>query len=180
MPKFVEVYVIHPDPNYTKEWDDIGAVMLDHIPSPEEWAGEVKTLVILDDMEFKMMSKDQKRALDRLFGYCSTHKQISCLLAAQDTYNVPPCVRRCCNFYVFWKMQDLDSLAMTARKTGMKASNFNCIFNELMMNTHDCLMIDTTKDTPYPLRKNGYTLIKKQDGEHSKRILEKMDKFTVE
>ena len=178
-PCYQEVYVIHPDPDYTKEWLDIGAKMLDRIPSPEEWKGEVKTLVILDDMEFKLMGKEQKRALDRLFGYCRTHKQISCLLAAQDVYNVPPCVRRCCNLFIFWKMNDMDSLAMTARKTGMKSNNFNVIFNELCKNPHDSLWIDLTKNTPYPLRINGYTPIKKTSGAESKKLLEKMDKFTV-
>lgn len=178
-PEFEEVYVIHPDPEYTKEWDDIGAEMLNSIPAPDEWPGEVKTLVIIDDMEFKMMSKDQKRNLDRLCGYCSTHKNISVLLAAQDTFNVPACVRRCCNLFVFWKMNDMDSLAATARKTGMKANNFNSIFNGICNDPHDSLFIDLTKNSPYPLRLNGYTVIKKTDSEESKRLLDKMDKFTV-
>ena len=102
------------------------------------------------------------------------------MLCAQDTFNVPPIVRRCSNLWILWKMQDMDSLASTARKTGMKASNFNTIFNELMMNDHDSLWIDTTSKTPYPLRKNGFTLINKTDGEESKRILDKLDKFEEE
>jgi hypothetical protein len=78
-------------------------------------------------------------------------------------------------------MNDMDSLSNTARKTGMTAQNFNTIFNELMMNNHDSLWIDSTSGTPYPLRKNGYTIITKKDGKESKKILEKMDtqdKFT--
>lgn len=177
-PAFEEVFVIHCDPDYTKEWDDIGGVMMSEIPNPEDWQGEVKTLVILDDLEFKGMSRDQKRNLDRLFGFVSTHKNISIVLAAQDTFNVPPIVRRCSNLWVLWKMNDMDSLSNTARKTGMSAQNFNTIFNELMMNNHDSLWIDSTAGTPYPLRKNGYTIINKKDGEESKKILDKMDTFT--
>ena len=74
----------------------------------------------------------------------------------------------------------MDSLSQTARKTGMSAQNFNTIFNELMMSDHDSLWIDTTSRTPYPLRKNGFTLINKKDGEESKKILDKMDTFTEE
>ena len=179
-PEFEEVFVIHCDPNYTKEWDDIGGEMMSEIPNPEDWKGEVKTLVILDDLEFKGMSKDQKRNLDRLFGFVSTHKHCSICLCAQDTFNVPPIVRRCSNLWVLWKMNDMDSLSNTARKTGMTAQNFNTIFNELMMNNHDSLWIDTTAGTPYPLRKNGYTIINKKDGVESKKILDKMDTFTEE
>jgi hypothetical protein len=174
------VFVIHCDPDYTKEWNDIGGEMMSEIPNPEDWKGEVKTLVILDDLEFKGMSKDQKRNLDRLFGFVSTHKNISICLCAQDTFNVPPIVRRCSNLWVLWKMNDMDSLSNTARKTGMSAQNFNTIFNELMMNNHDSLWIDTTAGTPYPLRKNGYTIINKKDGEESKKMLDKMDTFTEE
>ena len=179
-PAFEEVFVIHCDPDYTKEWNDIGGEMMSEIPNPEDWKGEVKTLVILDDLEFKGMSKDQKRNLDRLFGFVSTHKNISICLCAQDTFNVPPIVRRCSNLWVLWKMNDMDSLSNTARKTGMSAQNFNTIFNELMMNNHDSLWIDTTAGTPYPLRKNGYTIINKKDGEESKKMLDKMDTFTEE
>jgi hypothetical protein len=177
-PQFEEVFVIHCDPEYTKEWEDINAVMLGEIPNPEEWEGKVKTLVILDDLEFKQMSKDQKRNLDRLYGFCSTHKHISVILAAQDTFNVPPIVRRCSNLWILWKMSDMDSLAQTARKTGMNAKNFNTIFNELMCGSHDSLWIDTTSGSPYPLRKNGYTILKKKDGVEAKRILDNMDTFT--
>ena len=62
-PAFEEVFVIHCDPDYTKEWDDIDGVMMKEIPNPEDWEGLVKTLVILDDLEFKQMCKEQKRNL---------------------------------------------------------------------------------------------------------------------
>lgn len=178
-PVFEEVFVIHCDPEYTKEWDSIGGIMLAEIPDPNEWEGKVKTLVILDDLEFKTMSKDQRRNLDRLFGFVSTHKNISIILACQDTFNVPPIVRRCSNLWILWKMSDMDSLSQTARKSGMTAKNFNTIFTELMCGPHDSLWIDRTEKTPYPLRKNGYTIIKKTDGEESKKMLEGLDSFST-
>ena len=179
-PQFEEVVCIHCDPEYTQEWEDIGAEMLDEIPAPEDWEGEVKTLVILDDLEFKGMSKEQRRRLDRLYGFVSTHKHISVALCSQDTFNVPPIVRRCSNLWVLWRCPDLDAMATCARKTGMKANNFNAIFNQLMMNGHDSLWLDMTDHTPYPKRKNGYTIIKKTDGEETKKELEKQDTFNEE
>lgn len=176
-PPFEEVFVIHCDGNYTKEYEDIGAEMLDDIPKPEEWEGEVKTLVVLDDLEFKFMNRDQKRNLDRLFGFVSTHKNISCILCSQDPFNVPPIVRRCSNLWILWRLNDLDALSTCARKTGMKSSNFNNIFNQLMLEQRDSLWIDQTDGTKYPMRKNGYTLIRKEDGSETKKELEKQDMF---
>lgn len=178
-PPFQEVVVIHCDSGYTKEYEDIGEniEMLDKIPKPEEWEGLVKTLVILDDLEFKTMDKEQRRNLDRLFGYVSTHKNISCILCSQDPFNVPPIVRRCSNLWVLWRCSDLDAMATCARKTGLKSNNFNSIFNQLMLDNKDSLWLDMTDKTNYPMRKNGYHIINRQNGEESIKELKKEDIF---
>lgn len=178
-PPFEEVFVIHCDSGYTKEYDDIGenVTIMDSIPAPSEWEGLVKTLVVLDDLEFKGMNKEQRRNLDRLFGYVSTHKNISCILCSQDAFNVPPIVRRCSNLWVLWRMMDLDALACCARKTGMKASNFNTIFNQLMLEPKDSLWLDMTDKSPYPMRKNGYTVITKEDGNDTQKEILNHDVF---
>ena len=69
-------------------------------------------------------------------------------------------------------------MAVCARKTGLRANNFNTIFNKLMLNSKDSLWLDSTDRSPYPLRKNGFTLIKKIDGEKAKKEEEGDDKFT--
>lgn len=158
-PPFQEIFCIHCDSAYTKEWDDCDVEMLEDIPAPEEWLGEVKTLVVLDDLEYKGMSRDQRSNLDRLFGFVSTHKNISVALTSQDPFNVPPIVRRCSNLWVLWPMIDVDSMAMTARKTGLRADEFRYIFNNLMTHRRDSLWLDLTDKTKYPQRKNGYELI---------------------
>lgn len=162
-PPFKRVFVIHCDPNYTREYDDVNGEMLDEIPAPEEWEGKEKSLVVLDDLEFKTMNKDQRRNLDRLFGFVSTHKNISCVLCSQDPFNVPPIVRRCSNLWVLWRMSDIDALATCARKTGMKSGSFNTIFNHLMLEPRDSLWLDMTDHSPYKMRKNGYIQINKQE-----------------
>jgi hypothetical protein len=139
------------------EWEDIGAEMLDAIPAPDEWEGQVKTLVILDDLEYKGMNKLQKRNLDRLWGFCSTHKHISCALLSQDGFNCPPIVRRCSNVWCMWRINDLDSMAMVSRKAGLSRDDFKYLFDKYVgSECHSSLMIDRTSKTPYPLRINGY------------------------
>lgn len=164
---FEEIYCIHCDPEFTKEWEETDAVMLDEIPPPEEWEGLVKTLVIIDDLELKGLSKTQKRNLDRLYGFVSTHKNVSVILCSQDAFNVPPIVRRCSNLWVMWRCPDLDAMAAVSRKSGMTSNNFNSIFDQLMCEDHDSLWIDMTSKSPYKLRKNGYHIISKSKGVNS-------------
>lgn len=163
-PEFEEVVVVHIDSDYTKEYNDLGdnVEILNEIPAPEDWEGRVKTLVVLDDLEFKGMNKQQKHNLHRLFGFVSTHKHISVILCSQDAFNVPCVVRRCSNMYVLWKCPDLDSMSNLARKANMKPDELKNIFDNLMSNFRDSLWIDMTDKTPYPLRKNGYEIINKK------------------
>ena len=178
-PEFQEIFVIHCDVDGTHEYDDLDCEMLSEIPDPASWEGEVKTLVICDDIPLKEMAKDQKSNLDRLFGYVSTHKNISVALTSQDTFNVPPSVRRCANIFVMWKMVDIDSLATTARKSGLKSNSMYSIFSQLMTGSKDSLWLDLTTDSPYPMRKNGFEIISKHDGEDTKRMEAKSDTYNI-
>ena len=125
------------------------------------------------------MSKDQKRNLDRLVGYVSTHRNISVGLCAQDAFNVPPIVRRCANLFIVWKMEDLDSMSRVATKTGLKASNLYTLFSTILTAPRDSLWVDTTDRSPYPLRKNGFELIEKVDGKDSEKKKLNDDSFLI-
>lgn len=179
-PPFEELFIVHCDPDYTKEYDDVGGQFLDEIPHPSELEGAVKTLFVLDDLEYKGMDKVQKSNLNRLYGNASTHKHISVMLCSQDPFNVPVCVRRCSNLWVLWKTPDMDAMATCARKIGMKSSTLSDIFNgpiftyttkegpdgELIETEPysidtDSLWIDLSKKSPYPLRKNAYEMLRK-------------------
>jgi hypothetical protein len=177
-PEFEELFVIHPDINFTKEYDDVDATMLSEVPAPEEWEGKNKTLVIIDDMEFKQMNKEQKRNLDRLVNYASTHKNISVILTAQDAFNVPPSVRRSANLFVLWKTPDMDSLAQVARKNGLKGDELRALFKNIANKPYDSIWVDNTTNSPYPLRLNGYKVIKRYDT--GKRIKKSKEEFKKE
>ena len=110
---FRKIIVVHCDPESTKEYDRVKATLLADIPKPSEFAGDCKTLVILEDLDFLAMKKVQKGRLDRLFGYCSTHKNVSVIATSQNTFSVPPNVRRCANLFVLWSSHDLDALSTT-------------------------------------------------------------------
>ena len=163
-PAFEAVTVIHCDPEHTKEYADLGdaCVIRGDIPGPAEWSADVKQLVIIDDLEVKSLGKEQMRNLDRLFGYASTHKNISVVLCSQDAFNVPPIVRRCSNLWVLWRGPDLDAMACVARKSGLTAKDLKRIFDSFTSDK-DSVWIDRTSGTPYPLRKNAFLVLKKRE-----------------
>ena len=154
-PHFERFYVIHCDGNFTQEYDDIQAKLLTRIPAPEEWPGKSKTLVVVDDLELKTLRVDQRKALDRLFGYVSTHKNISVLLCSQDPFNVPAIVRRCSNLWVLWPGKDVDAVQTCARKCGVDLRTLFAQCEE----PRDSIWIDMTDHSPQTMRLNGYRQI---------------------
>jgi len=158
-PPFESILVMSCDPN-AKEWEDIGAEVINELPPPEEWSeNEEKTLVVLDDIDFNEMDREQKHCLDRLCGHNSTHNNLSLACCAQDTFSLCPIVRKCSNLWCIWKPSDMDSLKTIGRRTGYTSKQFDQIFKQFVKDDHDSIWIDTTKNTPYPLRLNGYKII---------------------
>jgi len=131
------------------------ARVIQKVPPIEAWDGKKKTLVLVDDLDYKGLDKEQQINLSRLFGNASTHKNISVCLTAQDPFNIPPIVRRCANLWVLWKMDDGDMVNALARKIGMQGNQLRRLFDRYLHGFHDSLWIDRTYLTPYPLRQNG-------------------------
>jgi len=159
-PQFEEIKVVHCDADFTKEYQVLGddIEMLSEIPPVEFWSGHVKTLVIVDDLELKTLGKAQTKNLDRLFGFVSTHKNISIILTSQDAFQIPTIVRRCASLWILWKGTDRDSMNQLSRKVGYNKDQFERLF-EMAPEFHDSLWIDKTRGSPYPLRLNGFEMI---------------------
>jgi hypothetical protein len=158
-PAFENIIVIHHDPN-TQEYKEITDTCMgvDDMPTADTIDRKVKNLVILDDLEYKHMKKAILQKLDRLFGYVSTHCNVSVIVVSQDPFNIPPCIRRMRNILICFKGLDLDSQYALARKSGINKNTFNeCI--ESLTDYHDSLWLDSTNRSPYPIRKNGYEIL---------------------
>jgi len=153
---FEKIIVVHCDPKTTKEYDAIDRELRSDIPAPEEFDARRKTLCILEDLNYLNMSKEQKGRLERLYGYASTHKNVSCMLTAQDPFRILPTVRRCTNFFVLWNNSDGDMLKTLAQKIGLEPDRLQTILQRECRGAHDSLWLDFTVDTPAPFRRNGY------------------------
>ena len=153
---FQKIVIVHCDPVHTREYDDLERDLLKEIPAPEEFAPDVKTLCILEDLNYLDMSQAQRGRLERLFGYASTHKNVSCVLTAQDPFRILPTVRRCTNVFVLWNNHDGDMVKSLARKTGLSSKKLTRVLEESCQDAHDSFWIDLTPDSPAKFRKNGY------------------------
>lgn len=153
---FQLVLVIHCDGSSTKEYEDLDCEMLDEIPMIAEFRDDLKTLVILEDLGYINMDRDQRSRLERLFGYGSTHKNISTMLTAQDPFRIMTTVRRCANFFVVWNNHDTSMIATLATKLNIRKEVLCTLFREKCPNYHDSLWFDFTANTPAPYRLNGY------------------------
>lgn len=153
---FKEIFVVHCDPEATQEYADLDATMLHEVPAPDSFDSKVKTAVILEDLDYVGMSQEQRGRLERLYGYVSTHKNVSVFLTAQDPFRVPVTVRRCTNVFVLWPSRDHDMIRSMARKTGIAAADLVKVFAEQCTRPHDHLWFDFTPESPSRFRKNGY------------------------
>ena len=156
---FESIVVVHCDPGATLEYQDLQCHVRERIPSPEEFDPRFKTLVILEDLGYMDMPKEEKHCLDRLFGYTSTHKNVSCMLTAQDPFRIMATVRRCANVFVVWNNHDMNMVKTLAKRTALPHTTLLQGFDDHCREPHDCLWVDFTPNTPAMYRKNGYQVL---------------------
>jgi energy-coupling factor transporter ATP-binding protein EcfA2 len=159
-PVYQKIYLLHPDED-SKDYDDLGddIIKLKTIPSLDFCSPDKKNLLIVDDIALTNLSKIDRSKLDRLCGYCSTHRNLSIFLTSQDMFNIIPSVRRNASVFVLYKnCPDLASLSTVASRTGLNSQKLFKIFSKCTSN-RDSIMIDLTAESPAKLRINGYDVI---------------------
>lgn len=161
---FKTVIVIQP--TTSKEWDIIDPTMILHdIPDPSKMVDESngKTLIIIDDYDLSKLNRTQSQNFSMLFRYISSHHNISIMLSYQSFFDVPPIIRKCCNYFYIWRTQSLDEINIISKRCGFNKKVFQSLFKKYIHNKHDFLLIDTVRDD---IRKNIYEIIPKDEYEN--------------
>jgi len=170
-PPYKRIYLLHYDPE-TLEYNDIPEIIrLTEIPNPKdpELFDGLKSALIIDDYEYKYLSKDELKRLDRILGWTSTHRFVDIYVATQDYFNIPTIVRRSSNIHFVWKnSMDVESLVYIGRKYGLNKQQINDLF-KTCTSKFDNICFDSTTDTPYKLRKNSYEVLEEPKREDPKR-----------
>lgn len=154
-PPFQLIVLVSPDPDFSKEYSDIEHISETECPPPEAFPGHIKTLVIMEDLGYGLMNKKQCYNVDRLFGYASTHKNISVMLACQDPIECPKSARRTSNVFVLARSPDVSATARMAQRAGMTTKKLQELFS-CCKQPYDAAWVDLTPGTPAPLRLNCY------------------------
>ena len=159
--KFQKLYVITCDANISREWDDCEpTAVMDTMPDISLFQdGTEKTLVIIDDYEFERCSKDELRKLTTLFRMISSHKNVSIMCSYQSFFHCPSICRKTANVFLLYKTTSDSELQTIANRVGIKYNELADLFKKYCTEYHDHIMLDFTKDSPYPIRKNIYEVI---------------------
>ena len=155
-PPFERVVVWHCDPE-TKEWDHTTEEIVGECPALESFDATQKTCLVIDDIALKCLSKDERKILDRICGFASTHKNLSVILTSQQPNQLPASIRRMMNMYCLWRSTDAQSLKDIALKCGIDGKDLNSLLS-LLEGPKDSLCIDLT-GSPYRYRRNIFEVI---------------------
>jgi len=160
-PMFKELYIIHGDADVTTEFDDLEPTMImADFPPVEFWDAKVKTLCIVDDVEYSNLKRDQLARLHKLVRYVSSHKNVTLYFTHQSFFELPNLVRKLCNVFVIWKPRSTTELKLIANRIGLKPDTLTHIFENICNQYRDSLCVDLNINTPAVFRKNIFEPLK--------------------
>lgn len=166
-PRYQEVFLIHEDAKYSKEYDDLEPTeKMNEIPPLVYWEYDgphIKRLVIIDDLEFTASNKDRLRNLAVLFRYASSHKGLSIILAHQSFFDVPIIVKKMSNVYVIYKPLARNEISMIENRVGLPQYMLDDLFKTTATGFNDSICIDLTKNTPASIRLNIFQPIQVEE-----------------
>ena len=168
-PRFEEVYLIHEDAEFSKEYDDLDVTeKLNEIPGIDYWelpegSIYIKRAVIVDDLELTSANKERMKNLAILFRYCSTHKGLTIYFAHQSFFDVTSLVKKMANVYVLWKPRAYSELALIENRVGYAKGTLKELFNTVATGHRDSICVDLIEETSAKLRLNIWQKIEAQD-----------------
>jgi hypothetical protein len=164
-PMFKNLMVVHCDSEYSEEWDNCDpTTVTDKIPDFRDLdtiSGKDKMLIVFEDFKIDKLDRTDSLKLDRLFGYCSTHKNVSIICCQQDPKSVPVQIRRMSNLFVLWRGNNLRTLDYYGTTMGLDTGELKYYIKKYCKKIHDSIWIDLTPNTPCAIRLNCYSEIKK-------------------
>ncbi len=171
-PRFKVIFLLHCGEDVQTEYDDIEYTIITEVPemTSDMFDNDTKSLLIIEDKNFKYMSKKDLHRLDRAYGFVSTHRSLSIICCSQSFMDVPCSIRRMSNIYVLWKSKDLDSMKTIGRRCGLLKEELMHLMRTHLKDAHDTLWIDCTKNTPMPIRLNGFQELKVKGDEELSEV----------
>ena len=169
MPRFKEVFLIHQDAGYTKEYRDLECTQeMNEVPDISFWENGgkfIKRAVIVDDLELTSANKERLKNLAIMFRYASTHKGLTIYFAHQSFFDVMPLIKKMANVYIIWKPRARSEVHLIENRVGMKKDTLKELFKTVATGHRDSICVDLTENSPAPLRLNIWNEIQLQESD---------------
>jgi len=157
-PRFEEVYLVHEDAEYTKEYDDLEPTeKFNDVPPLEFWNYEgphKKRAIIFDDVEMTTANRERLKNLAIAFRYASTHKGLTIYFAHQSFFNIMPLIKRMADVIIVWKVKARNELGLIENRVGLPDGTLRELFKNVATKHKDSICIDLKENSPAPLRLN--------------------------
>jgi len=158
-PPFEKIYLWHFDPENTKEYDILDVVKINTPLTKEDVATPEKKLLIMEDLLVSQFSKQTQGQINRMFGYMSTHSNMSIIMTSQNPFDIPISLRRAASHLFLWNTIDNISKNLLGARFGMDAKELTKILNDNCESSYDNIVLDLTPNAPF-IRKNLFEVIK--------------------
>ena len=102
----------------------VGTTIVDEIPDiydEEYFKKTIKTLLIIEDLNYKICLKNKKNRWNRMYGTWSTHNNISVWSTFQTPFSSPPEIRQMCSCIVLWRIPDYNCMSILSSRFGVNA-----------------------------------------------------------
>ena len=120
-PPFQRIVLYHYDCE-TKEWADCCDPKDTITELPEDpasfWNRDLKNLLIVDEVPFEGMPREERSRVDRMFNYVCSHYGVTVYLLQQNFVSIPVPVRRAADWWVLYRSVDAISIRDVSAKTG--------------------------------------------------------------
>ena len=111
-------------------------------------------MLIIDEINHGGLTRAETGALSRLFGYASTHKNLSIILQAQCAFETSPQIRRYLNMVTLWDQGIKQTEGLYSRLVGEPLGKYF----RLCGSKYDSVTLDFSQDGPR-FRLNYFTKI---------------------
>jgi ABC-type cobalamin/Fe3+-siderophores transport system ATPase subunit len=170
-PRFEEVYLIHEDAEFTKEYDDLDCTMkLSEVPPLNFWEYEgkhIRRAVIVDDLELTSANKERLKNLAIMFRYASTHKGLTIYFAHQSFFDILNLIKKMSNVFILWKPRAYSELTMIENRVGLPKHTLKELFKTIATGHRDSICVDLTENSPAKLRLNIFQKIEVESDSES-------------
>lgn len=138
----------------SQEWDPEDFELIYDAPDDYEYYFDrenEKNMLVIEDLVCDKPTPLEKKALDYYLKHESSRGLAICI-NIQDFTQIPPNLRRQAQIInIFGSIPCKQTLKSLAKKSGINEQKFEQLV-EMLKPPYDCLTIDRTKNTPYPLR----------------------------